>query len=79
MSDNLFERLSDLSYGTGSRTPLEAIKRMEGAMSRLIKLKYWLDMDQELFDTMTYEQQAEHKHVQAEVDGIISVMKGETE
>lgn len=29
MSDNLFERLNDLSIGTGSRTPLAAIARIE--------------------------------------------------
>lgn len=94
--DNLFERLHDLSIGTGSRTPLAAIKRIEEleakleksephwqssqrigeAMYRLHKLKYWLDMDQELFDGMTDEQQADHKYVQTAVDGIIWALKG---
>ena len=29
MSDNLFERLTDLSIGTGSQTPMAAIDRIE--------------------------------------------------
>ena len=77
--DNLFERLRDLSIGTGSRTPLAAIKRIEDALEKLIKLKYWLDMDQEVFDLMTEEQQADHKYVQTAVDGIIWALKGDNQ
>ena len=96
MKDSLFERLNDLSIGTGSRTPLAAIKRIEEleakaklhwqrsqrigeAMCRLHELKYWLDMDQELFDLMTDQQQADHKHVKTAVDGIIWALRGEAE
>jgi hypothetical protein len=75
--DNLFERLRDLSIGTGSRTPLAAIDRIEDALEQLSKLQYWLDMDQELFDRMTEEQQADHTYVQTAVDGIIGALKGE--
>jgi hypothetical protein len=84
MIDNLFERLNDLSIGTGSRTPLAAIahieeqsRRIGEAMYRLHKLKYWLDMDEELFDAMTDQQKADHKYVQTAVDGLIWALKGE--
>jgi len=46
-------------------------------MYRLHKLKHWLDMDQELFDVMTDQQQADHKYVQTAVDGIIWALKEE--
>ena len=35
--NNLFERLHDLSIGTGSRTPLAAIKRIEELEAKLAK------------------------------------------
>ena len=37
MSDNLFERLTDLSIGTGSQTPLAAIDRIEKLEAKLAK------------------------------------------
>jgi hypothetical protein len=38
MNDNLFERLNDLSIGTGSRTPLAAIERIKELEQRLNEL-----------------------------------------
>ena len=37
MSDNLFERLTDLSIGTGSQTPLAAIDRIKELEAKLAK------------------------------------------
>jgi hypothetical protein len=37
MSDNLFERLTDLSIGTGSQTPLAAIDRIKELEAKLSK------------------------------------------
>jgi hypothetical protein len=55
----------------------QSSQRIGEAMYRLHKLKHWLDMDQELFDVMTDQQQADHKYVQTAVDGIIWALKGE--
>ena len=38
MSDNLFERLTDLSIGTGSQTPLAAIDRIKELEAKLAKV-----------------------------------------
>ena len=37
MSDNLFERLTDLSIGTGSRTPMAAIDHIKELEAKLAK------------------------------------------
>jgi len=37
MSDNLFERLTDLSIGTGSQTPMAAIDRIKELEAKLAK------------------------------------------
>ena len=37
MSDNLFERLTDLSIGTGSQTPMAAIDRIAELEAKLAK------------------------------------------
>jgi hypothetical protein len=55
----------------------EQSRRIGEAMYRLHKLKYWLDMDEELFDVMTDQQKADHKYVQTAVDGLIWALKGE--
>ena len=55
----------------------QSSQRIGEAMYRLHKLKHWLDMDQELFDVMTDQQQADHKYVQTAVDGIIWALKEE--
>jgi hypothetical protein len=39
MSDNLFERLTDLSIGTGSQTPLAAIDRIKELEAKLAKVE----------------------------------------
>lgn len=51
--------------------------RIGEAMYRLHKLKYWLDMDEEVFDAMTDQQKAAHKYVQTAVAGVIWALKGE--
>ena len=60
MTDNLFERLQDLSIGTGSRTPMAAIKRITELELALKKLEYWFDTDQEILDAMTDGERADH-------------------
>jgi len=57
----------------------QSSQRIGDAMYRLHKLKHWLDMDQELFDAMTEQQQADHKYVQTAVDGIIWALKGDNQ
>ena len=54
IDDNLFERLTDLSIGTGSKTPLAAIQRIEELEANLAKAVdalgeaiYLLDPDDE--------------------------------
>jgi len=53
MKDNLFERLTDLSIGTGSKTPLAAIDRIMELESVLHSLYAWINKDQEVLDNMT--------------------------
>ena len=44
MSDNLFERLTDLSIGTGSQTPLAAIDRIKELEAKLAKVEVLMDI-----------------------------------
>jgi hypothetical protein len=44
MSDNLFERLTDLSIGTGSQTPLAAIDRIKELEAENEKLRLGLEV-----------------------------------
>jgi hypothetical protein len=67
------------SLNVSSKLWWQSSQRIGEAMYRLHKLKYWLDMDQELFDAMTDQQQADHKYVQTAVDGIIWALKGDNQ
>lgn len=60
MKDNLFERLQDLSIGTGSRTPLAAIQRITELEFALKRLECWFDTDQEILDAMTSGERVDH-------------------
>ena len=44
MSDNLFERLTDLSIGTGSRTPMAAIDHIKELEAKLDKVEALLNL-----------------------------------
>lgn len=60
MEDNLFERLTDLSIGTGSKTPIAAIQRIKELEGVLHKVAYWFDTDQEMLDNMTAAERGDH-------------------
>ena len=72
---DLADRIEELE--AKAKLHWQSSQRIGEAMYRLHKLKYWLDMDQELFDAMTDQQQADHKYIQTAVDGIIWALKGE--
>ena len=48
MSDNLFERLTDLSIGTGSQTPMAAIDRIKELEAKLAKAVKLMELSVEL-------------------------------
>lgn len=60
MEDNLFERLTDLSIGTGSLTPIVAIQRIKELEGVMHKIAYWFDTDQEILDNMTAAERDDH-------------------
>ena len=46
------------------------------ARMRLNRLLYWLDIDREIFERMSNEEQAYHLHMQNEVQAIMNILRG---
>ena len=46
------------------------------ARKRLNKLLYWLDMDGEAFENLSYGEKADHLHMQEEVQAIKDILLG---
>ena len=73
MSDNLEERLHDLSVGTGSKTPLAALDRIEELEAKLAKAET-ATMSHQLIKRQAIEIVARHKRYWedaiAEIDSI---------
>ena len=47
------------------------------ARKRIDKLLYWLDMDGEAFENLSYGEKADHLHMQNEVQAIKDILLGE--
>ena len=46
------------------------------ARKRLNRLLYWLDIDSEVFERMSDQQQADHLHMKNEVQAIMNILRG---
>ena len=67
MSDNLFERLTDLSIGTGSQTPLAAIDRIK-------------ELEATLTDIISeYDEPDNGRSLRWEIDAARELLKGEND
>lgn len=49
--------------------------KLEEAITKLEKLSYWLDIDDELWDSFTVMEKADHKHMQKEVLSVLKLLK----
>jgi len=54
----------------------ELMQRHFNAQTRLNKLLYWLDVDSEVFERMSDQEQADHLHMQNEVQAIKDILLG---
>ena len=54
----------------------ELFKRSLDARKRIDKLLYWLDMDSETFENLSYGERADHRHMQNEVQAIKDILLG---
>ena len=49
--------------------------KLKAAITKLEKLSYWLDIDDELWDSFTVMEKADHKHRQKEVLAVLKLLK----
>ena len=54
----------------------DLFKRSLDARKRIDKLLYWLDMDGEAFENLSYGEKADHLHMQKEVQAIKDILLG---
>ena len=52
------------------------LERNFNARKRLNRLMYWLDMDRETFENLSDQEQADHLHMQNEVQAIMDILRG---
>ena len=80
MKDNLFERLHDLSIGTGSRTPLAAIERIEELEAKLTRAEEMLEREIRRVQKIQRDLPPPHKvdlaYVEAEYGLMLAELKG---
>ena len=76
--EELEERLKaatdDAKEAEAYAVELEA--KLAKAVSRLDKLAYWLDIDQDLWDALTAMEQSDHRRAQSEVQAIKDILTG---